>query len=67
MSNNEYLVQFDTDKQILFVVIISILLLFEKTKFIIKKITLTNFFSLMCAHKNMIITLELLETYKHLF
>ena len=44
MSNNEYLVQFDTDKQILFVVIISILLLFEKTKFIIKKITLTNFF-----------------------
>ena len=44
MSNYEYLVQFDTDKQILFVVIISILLLFEKTKFIIKKITLTNFF-----------------------
>ena len=44
MSNNEYLVQFDTDKQILFVVIIIILLLFEKTKFIIKKITLTNFF-----------------------
>jgi hypothetical protein len=44
MSNNEYLVQFDIDKQILFVVIISILLLFEKTKFIIKKITLTNFF-----------------------
>ena len=44
MSNNEYLVQFDTDKQILFVVIISILILFEKTKFIIKKITLTNFF-----------------------
>ena len=43
-SNNDYLVQFDTDKQILFVVIISILLLFEKTKFIIKKITLTNFF-----------------------
>ena len=44
ISNNGYLVQFDTDKQILFVVIISILLLFEKTKFIIKKITLTNFF-----------------------
>ncbi len=44
MSNNEYLVQFYSDKQILFVVIISILLLFEKTKFIIKKIALTNFF-----------------------
>ncbi len=44
ISNNEYLVQFDTDKQILFVVIISILLLFEKTKFIVKKITLTNYF-----------------------
>jgi hypothetical protein len=44
ISNNGYLVQFDTDKQILFIVIISILLLFEKTKFIIKKITLTNFF-----------------------
>ena len=44
MSNNEYLVQFDTDKQILFVVIISIFLIFEKTKFLLKKITLTNFF-----------------------
>ena len=44
MSNNEYLVQFDTDNQILFVVIISTLLLFEKTKFFIKKIILTNFF-----------------------
>ena len=43
MINNEYLVQIDIDKQILFVVIISILLLFEKTKFIIKKITLINF------------------------
>ena len=44
MSNNEYLVQIDINKQIFFIVIISILLLFEKTKFIIKKITLTNFF-----------------------
>ena len=44
MSNNGYLVQLDIDKQIFFIVIISILLLFEKTKFIIKKITLTNFF-----------------------
>ncbi len=44
MSNNEYLVQFDIDKQILFVVIISIFLIFEKTKFLLKKITLTNFF-----------------------
>ena len=31
MSNNEYLVQYDIDKQILFVVIISILLIFKKT------------------------------------
>ncbi len=44
MSNNEYLVQYDIDKQILFVVIISIFLIFEKTKFLLKKITLTNFF-----------------------
>ena len=44
MSNNEYLVQYDIDKQILFVVIISIFLIFKKTKFIIKKIILTNFF-----------------------
>ena len=44
ISNNEYLVQFDIDKQILFVVIISIFLIFKKTKFLLKKITLTNFF-----------------------
>ncbi len=44
MSNNEYLVQYVIDKQILFVVIISIFLIFEKTKFLLKKITLTNFF-----------------------
>ena len=44
MSNNEYLVQYDIDKQILFVVIISIFLIFKKTKFLIKKIILTNFF-----------------------
>ena len=44
MSNNESLVQLDIDKQILIVIIISIILLFEKTKFLIKKITLTNFF-----------------------
>ena len=43
MSNNEYLVQYDIDKQILFVVIISIFLIFKKTKFFLKKITLTNF------------------------
>ena len=42
--NNDYLVQFDIDKQILFVLIISILLIFEKTKFILKKVILTNFF-----------------------
>ena len=44
MSNNEYLIQYDIDKQILFVVIISIFLIFNKTKFLLKKITLTNFF-----------------------
>ena len=44
ISNNEYLVQFDIDKKILFVVIISILLIFKKTKFLLKKITLINFF-----------------------
>ena len=44
MSNNEYLVQYDIDKQILFVVIISIFLIFAKTKYLLKKITLTNFF-----------------------
>ena len=44
ISNNEYLVQFDIDKKILFVVIISIFLIFKKTKFLLKKITLTNFF-----------------------
>ena len=44
ISNNEYLVQFDIDKKILFVVIISIFLIFKKTKFLLKKITLINFF-----------------------
>ena len=44
ISNNEYLVQFDIDKKILFVIIISIFLIFKKTKFLLKKITLINFF-----------------------
>jgi len=44
LSNDNYLVQFDIDKQIIFVVIICIFLLFEKTKFLIKKFTLINFF-----------------------
>ena len=44
ISNNEYLLQFNVDKKILFVMIISIFLLFKKTKIIIKKIILTNFF-----------------------
>ena len=44
LSNNESLIQFDIDKQIIFVVIITILLIFEKTKFLLKKIILTNFF-----------------------
>ncbi len=44
LSNNEYLVRFDIDKQILFVLTISIFLIFKKTKFLIKKILLINFF-----------------------
>ena len=43
-SNNQYLVQFNIDKQILFIFIISIFLIFVKTKFLVKKIILTNFF-----------------------
>ncbi len=44
MNNNDYLVQLNIDKQILFVVIISTFLVIEKTKYILKKIILTNFF-----------------------
>ena len=44
LSNNEYLLKFDFDIQILSLVIISILLIFKKTKFFIKKIILINFF-----------------------
>ena len=44
ISNNEYLFQFDIGKQILFVIIFSTFLIFKKTKIIIKKIILTNFF-----------------------
>ena len=43
-NDNKFLVHFDIYKQILFLVIISILLLFNKIKFIIKKVTLINFF-----------------------
>mgnify|MGYP001363006532 CR=1 FL=1 len=44
ISNNEYLNTFFIDKQILFVIIISTFLLFKKTKFILKKIILINYF-----------------------
>ena len=43
-SYNNLLVNIDIDKQILFVVLISILLLFKKIKVFIKKILLINFF-----------------------
>ena len=43
ISDNKNIFQFDIDKQILFLVIISILLIFKKTKFLIKKIVLINF------------------------
>ena len=44
ISNNKYLDQFDIYHQIVFVVIIFTFLIFEKTKYLIKKIILTNFF-----------------------
>ena len=44
ISDNEYLVQFDIDKQIIFLIIISIFLIFKKTKLLLKKIILANFF-----------------------
>ena len=44
ISNNNYQVSFYNDKQILFTVIISILLIFKKTKTVIKKTLLANYF-----------------------
>ena len=44
VTKKEYLVQFYGDKQILCIVIVSIFLIFKKTKYFIKKIILTNFF-----------------------
>ncbi len=44
LSSNEYLVKFNIDKQILFVMIFSTFLIIKKTRFIIKKIILANFF-----------------------
>ncbi len=44
ISNNEYLFHFDIYKQIFFIVIISTLLIFKKTKYFIKKLILSNFF-----------------------
>ncbi len=44
IGSNEYLLQFDIYNQILFVVIISFFLIFKKTKFLLKKIILINFF-----------------------
>ena len=46
LSNNDNLLRFDVNKQILFVFIISTFLIFKKTKFILKKIILLNFFIL---------------------
>ena len=43
ISKNEYLVQFDIDKQIIIVLIISTFLIFKKTKYFIKKLIITNF------------------------
>ena len=44
LSNNEYFVKFDLEKQILAVVIITTFLIFKKTKLFLKKIILTNYF-----------------------
>ncbi len=44
INNNINLLRVDTHKQVIFVVFISILLIFKKTKWLIKKIILTNFF-----------------------
>ena len=44
ISNDKFLVHFEYFKQPLFIFIISILLILKKTKFIIKKIILINFF-----------------------
>ena len=44
ISNNNHQVSFYSDKQILFTVIISILLIFKKTKTVIKKTLLANYF-----------------------
>ena len=44
IDNNQFLVQLDNDKQILTVIVISILLIFEKTKLFLKKVLLINFF-----------------------
>ncbi len=44
ISDNTFLLDFEIDKQILFVVIMSILLLFNKIKVFIKKVSLLNFF-----------------------
>ena len=44
LTANKHLVDFNIDKQILFILVIAILLIFRKTKLFIKKITLINFF-----------------------
>ena len=43
ISDYKFLINFDIDKQILFVLLTSILLLFNKLKFILKKVILINF------------------------
>ena len=44
LSNNENLIQFDIDKQILFMMTLSTLLIFKKTKYLVKKLILINYF-----------------------
>ena len=44
ISNNNYLINLSLDKQILLLLIISILLIFKKTRVFVKKIMLINFF-----------------------
>ena len=44
IRSNEYLVQFFIDKQLLIIIVILAFLLLKNTKFIVKKIILTNYF-----------------------
>ena len=70
IRNSDYLFQYDIDKQILFVVIISSFLIFKKTKYIIKKIILINYLVLSIIawyskiHNSILIDIDLFYVFK---